>query len=144
MLAECHEIHSIDLRVPQILRTIQEGVEAHKKEMQQLEATAAAALATDYDFVLGEVGRTRQRIKEEAQQLESNVQLDLNLERKRRTDLLADVEGKGTVAGSFLERRTGEIEERLRAVAKQAMRAIIALGTSMLGGFVGYKFYMSP
>lgn len=115
----------------------------HKKEMQQSEATTAAALATDYDFVLGEVNRTRQRIKDEAQQLESNVQLDLNLERKRRTDLLADVEGKGAVAGGFLERRAGEIEERLRTVAKQAMRAIMALGASMLGGFVGYKCYLS-
>ena len=118
-------------------------METHRKELQQTEATSTAALATDYDFLLGEINRTRQRIKEELQQLESNVQLDLNLERKRRTELLAEVEAKNKIACAFLEEKANEIDTSLRQLSRQAMSAITALGTALLVAFIGYKVYVT-
>jgi len=112
----------------------------HGKEMQQSEATSKAALATDYDFLLSEINRTRQRIKDESQQLESNVQLDLNLERKRRTELLGEVESKGGEAGSFLVGKAEEIDVELKTVGRHAMTGIFTLGATIILGFVGYKF----
>ena len=112
----------------------------HRKEMQQSEATSRAALATDYDFLLSEINRARQRIKDESQQLESNVQLDLSLERKRRTELLGEVESKGREAGRFLAGKAEEIDMELKTVGRHAMTAIFTLGATIILGFVGYKF----
>lgn len=107
--------------------------------MLKSEQLSTASLEGDHDFLLGEINRAQQRIKEEIQQLESNVQLDLNLERKRRADLMADIEGRASEVGRYLTGKGREIEANLLAVSRQAMTAIGASAALLLGGFLVYK-----
>lgn len=125
----------------QILRTFQEGLEVHRKEMQQLEQNTAASQTADQEFILAEINRTRQQIKDEVQQLEASIKLDLNLERKRRSDLIADIEGKGRMVGEYLEQKEREIQDSLKTVARQAMTAIGSSAGIIIFGFLLYKAY---
>lgn len=141
-----HRRSSHFLAVPEydrIIQTIHQTIDLHRQEIQQMEATTTAALATDYDFLLGEIARARDRLRDEATSVQSNVQLDLNLERKRRAELIGEVEGKGLVANRFLEEKSQDIDRHLKQLARQAMTAIIALGTTMISTFIGYKIYTS-
>lgn len=123
------------------MRTYQEGLETHRKEIQQLERSSAATLGNEQDVLLSEINRTLLQLREEARQLQSNIALDLNLERKRRADLMGDIGGKAKQAAAYLEAREGEIGHSLGMVAKQAMTAIGAAATLILGGFLVYKLY---
>lgn len=109
--------------------------------MQQAEHGNAAAFSTDYEFLMNEIIRTKQRIKEEAQQLESNVQLDLNLEGKRRADLLGEVEEKAKVASDYLENKADLVQKSLKQLSLQAMRAIGGSAAAILLGFLSYKLF---
>lgn len=125
----------------QTLRNYQEKLEEYQREVKQSEQTSSAALSTDYDFLYGEIQRTRQRITEESQQLESNVQLDLNLERKRKTDLTKEMEVRAKSASNYLDSREIEIKSSLESVSKQAMTAIGSTAGAILLAFLGYKLF---
>lgn len=109
--------------------------------MQQLEQNTAASQSADQDFILAEITRTRQQLKEEVQQLEASIKLDLNLERKRRADLTAEVEAKGDMVREYLEQKEQEIQSGLKTVARQAMTAIGSSAGIIIFGFLLYKVY---
>ena len=109
--------------------------------MKQSEQTSSAALSTDYELLCGEIQRTRQRITEESQQLESNVQLDLNLERKRKTDLTKEMDVKAKSASDYLDSKEVEIKGSLESISKQAMTAIGSTAGVILLAFLGYKLF---
>ncbi|PJF17631.1 hypothetical protein PSACC_02576 [Paramicrosporidium saccamoebae] len=117
----------------------QRRVEHERRELLKTETLGNTALNKDYEFLLGEISRTQQRIKEETQHLESSVKLDLNLERKRRADLMAEVDGKAAEVGRYLGQKTEEIQKNLQAVSRQAMTAIGSSAAALLFGFLVYK-----
>lgn len=123
------------------MRTYQEGLETHRKEIHQLERSSTATLGNEQEMLLSEINRTLLQLREEARQLQSNIALDLNLERKRRADLMGEIESRAKQAAAYLEAREGEIGSSLGMVAKQAMTAIGATATLILGGFLVYKLY---
>ena len=123
----------------QVLRTYQDALETHRKEMHQLERNATGTVAGDQEYLLAEINRTRQSIREELQQLESNVKLDLNLEGRRRTDLMAEVGTKARGAQEYLAARTGEIQSGLKSLATQAMTSIAATAAVIVFCYVTYK-----
>jgi hypothetical protein len=114
-------------------------VEHERRELLKTETLGNNALNKDYEFLLGEISRTQQRIKEETQHLESNVKLDLNLERKRRADLMAEVDGKAAEVGKYLGEKAEEIQNNLQAISRQAMTAIGSSAAVILLGFLVYK-----
>lgn len=122
-----------------LMRTYQEGLETHRKEMQQLEQSTAATLSHDHQNLLSTLHQTRQQIMEEIGRLESSSKLDLDLERRRRLELVEEMDRKRVMVEEFLTQKETEIRAALGTVAKQAMSAIAASATIIMLGFIIYR-----
>ena len=108
----------------QIIQTYRSNLQSFHQESLSHAQRHLASLKNDADFIQAELGRTRVRIGEEAQQLESGLSLDVSLEKKRRGEAAEEMEVRALSVSAYVGERVKEIEEGLVQVSKHARIAI--------------------
>jgi len=122
-----------------MLYEYQERIDKYRRDLLLMEQSNAAALTSDYDYLQGEIQRTRQQLKDEAQQLEASALLDLNLENKRRAEMRMELEARTADTETFIEKRASAITLNLKNVSRQALTTIGAIAATILSSFAAFK-----
>lgn len=117
-------------------QSFQDALEECRKDLYQANLLNQNTFLSDHDKLLAQITRTRSTLTEEATRMQSSVQLDLNLEGKRREEGRAETEGKMTEAGRLVEDKGNEIHKRLKAVGNVTFRIAFGVPTMILVGFI--------
>jgi len=109
------------------ISNLEARLDARVRDLAAEEAAGAASLSQDAEVLLAEIGRTRERVRDEAQQLAAAVELDIDLERKRREQTQTD-EARAAAA---------EAQQGVRACAEEMQRALVRASNATLLGIGG-------
>lgn len=122
------------------LNSLDARLDAHRRELASAEAAGSAGVTAESDLLLAEIGRTRDRVREEAQQLEAAVELDMSLERKRREQSLGE---EASAAAADAEARVrvcaADMASELASTSSAALLGVGAMGLVVLGVFVIFR-----
>jgi len=76
-----------------------------------------------------ELAQTQQTALNDTKQLESGIQLDLNMEVKRRAEAKEEIDRRTEAIAAYASEQLETIQEDLAIVSKRARSAIIAFGS---------------
>lgn len=122
----------------QLMKRYEETISSFRHNMSASQADFIQTLRNDYAALHQEIAQTQVDGKHENRQLESGMQLDLNLEEKRRSESKGEIDQKAAGIEGYAEERITEIQEDLSTVSKQARSAIFAFGSVALASLVMY------
>lgn len=100
------------------------------------------SLKGDCDNLANEIQRTRQRLTEEAQQLEASIQLDISLERKKREEYGGELLAKSETLEGKTKNGMNSLGKELESVSMNVGRAIGAFVALVGGVFIAYNYLL--
>lgn len=115
-------------------------LETHRMQLERTQKADETRLTNEAEFITSEVTRTVQQVKEEAQKLSADVQLDVNLERKRRETARNELSVKRMQAVSELvARAAARMQSELDVVSMRITSSISAIAAATIVIFVLYE-----
>jgi uncharacterized membrane-anchored protein YhcB (DUF1043 family) len=111
------------------MKKYEEGIGTFRHSLMSTQQDIVQTLKQDYTALDQEVAQTQVNVLNEIKQLESGIQLDLNMEVKRRAEARVETDVKTELTGRYTDEQLGSIQEDLAVVSKQARSAIITFGS---------------
>lgn len=113
----------------QLMKKYEESIGSFRQTLMSAQQDIVQTLQQDYTALDQEISQTQMNALNEIKQLESGIQLDLNMEVKRRAEAREEIDLKTEMAGGYSDEQLGSIQEDLSVVSKQARSAIIMFGS---------------
>lgn len=113
----------------QLMKKYEESIGSFQQNLMTTQQDIVQTLREDYTALDQEIAQTQVNSMNEIKQLEAGIQLDLNMEVKRRAEAREEIDLKADMAGGYSDGQIGSIQEDLALVSKQARSAIITFGS---------------
>lgn len=112
-----------------MMKKYEEDIGTFRQSLMSTQQDIVQTLKQDYTALDQEIAQTQVNVLNEIKQLESGIQLDLNMEVKRRAEAREETDLKTEMAGRYTDEQLSSIQEDLAVVSKQARSAIITFGS---------------
>jgi len=115
-----------------------ESINGFRQHILTSQQEQTQGLRQDYTSLEQEIQQTSHHILNETKQLESGIQLDLNMEGKRRAEAKEEISCKTEALGQYTDEQLKIIDSDLQSVSKQARSAVMAFG---IAAFISILMY---
>ncbi len=120
------------------MKRYEESIGSFRQSIFTAQQDIVQNLRQDYAGLEQEISQTQLNSVNETRQLESGIQLDLNLEVKRRVEAKDEIEKKNHDIINYSSEQLSTIQKDLELVSIQARYAIMAFGSVALAAVFLY------
>ncbi len=121
-----------------MMKRYEESIGSFRQSIFTAQQDIVQNLRQDYAGLEQEISQTQLNSVNETRQLESGIQLDLNLEVKRRVEAKDEIEKKNHDIINYSSEQLSTIQKDLELVSIQARYAIMAFGSVALAAVFLY------
>lgn len=121
-----------------LMKKYEDSINSFRQTIFTNQQDLIQSIRQDYTSLDQEIGQTQHSLLNDTKQLESGIQLDLNMEVKRRHEAREEIDRKAESLAAYANEQLERVQEDLAAVSKQARSAIIAFGSVAFMSLVMY------
>lgn len=122
----------------QLIKKYEDSINSFRQTIFTNQQDLMQSIHQDYTGLDQEIGQTQHSLLNDTKQLESGIQLDLNMEVKRRHEAREEIVKKAESIAAYADEQLETIQADLTTVSKQARSAIIAFGSVAFVSLVIY------